>query len=703
MSVTAMLILVALVGMLGLAEIGYLFWAKRDAQKVADLAALAGAQALELCSPDNLDNGAARGNAFDDNRFAGDLRIECGHWRPDATVEERFVHGDPSLPLNAVKAVAARTVVPFFGMVQTLPRIQAVAVAILPDPQASFSVGSQLLRIDGQTPLGTTLKLVGADLDGTSVLGYDGLAQVKATPRGLLEALGIPVQADIGAGELDALLAGRTVSLGDLLDASAVLVSRSEAADIDLAALRNALAPAIDLNRLSIPLGSTPEQGGLFARIDAGQAAINGVLDAEVDVYGLLNTGIAIARGDNAVTVDGLDILGLVTAQARIIEPPSIAIGGPGVTAYNAQVRVFLDIDSNNIPAVSSLLGLLDVRLHLPIHLDLVNAMGTLQEIDCNADPPTATVRVQSSILRSCVGRVPPALRFSTQAVCDSQLQDEELLRLFGAPVVNGRFSLPALPDTQDITLAEGQSGSVRANPLAVGATVSELVEKLLGIMAQGVNPKNSDAPEQDTAQRLASRYIAATNPGSGRYNVDTIIQALRNGSSASGLEPLGQWEVKAAVPSPCGLLGLNTCWSDGSVWDSYRALVTGDGFGTLDVLLGGLLGGLVVNRCDSLLGNLNYNACVRNNLVSYLRTAPNGFLDPHADEGGLVDPTTDAVSCNGLLCLVLKPALALLKPLLNAVGRFLGETLEDVLGIQLGRTDVHMHSIQCKPVRLVQ
>ncbi|WP_213977580.1 pilus assembly protein TadG-related protein, partial [Serratia marcescens] len=78
MSVTMMLVMLALLAMLGLVEIGYLFWAKRDAQKVADLAALAGAQRLELCTADNSDNSAARQNALAQNRFAGTLQIRCG-------------------------------------------------------------------------------------------------------------------------------------------------------------------------------------------------------------------------------------------------------------------------------------------------------------------------------------------------------------------------------------------------------------------------------------------------------------------------------------------------------------------------------------------------------------------------------------------------------------------------------------------------
>lgn len=63
MSVTMMLVLLGLVGMLGLVEVGYLYWAKRDAQKVVDLASMAGAQRLDLCSANRTDNSAARGNA----------------------------------------------------------------------------------------------------------------------------------------------------------------------------------------------------------------------------------------------------------------------------------------------------------------------------------------------------------------------------------------------------------------------------------------------------------------------------------------------------------------------------------------------------------------------------------------------------------------------------------------------------------------
>ena len=66
MSVTMMLLMLGLVAMLGLVEIGYLYWAKRDVQKVADLSALAGAQRLDLCTADRKhDLIGARSNGLD--------------------------------------------------------------------------------------------------------------------------------------------------------------------------------------------------------------------------------------------------------------------------------------------------------------------------------------------------------------------------------------------------------------------------------------------------------------------------------------------------------------------------------------------------------------------------------------------------------------------------------------------------------------
>ncbi|KRG51934.1 TadG family pilus assembly protein [Stenotrophomonas beteli] len=700
MSVTMMLVMLAMLAMLGLIEIGYLFWAKRDAQKVADLAALAGAQRLELCSADNSDNSAARQSAVTQNGFAGTLQIRCGNWSASRGTGNRFAATvDASNPRNAVQVVAERSVLPFFGQNTSLPTVSVEAVARRSEPTAVFAVGSQLLRTKGDALLLSTLRMVGLDVSNATVLSYDGLAQANVTPSGLLKALNIPVTANLSVADFNRLLSVNKISLAQLVDATATVVGRDTTVGLQLRALSDLVATQLDINKLNIVLGSQSGGGGLFAEVVSPDGTVGSALESQINVLNLVTTAISIANAGNAVTVQGLNLLG-INVQAGVVEPPSIAMGGVGTRAYNAQVRLMVDVDSNNLFALGPLLNLLGTRLHLPVHVDVANAMGTLTGIQCGASPPKATIQVDSSVLRACVGNVAAAQRFSKSNVCDATLQNEQLLKLLGQPLITDRITLPALTSTQSLTLAAGETGSTQINPLALGNAVSDLVNELLRVLSGMLSSPQQGMSANDTAKALADRYLQAAFPSGGRYNVDQVIPLLRDGDASRNLAPLGNWTVKNGVPKPC-LLGLTTCWEDGSVWTGYRTTVTGQGLGLLDGLLGSLVGGLLINRCDSLLGNLiDYNGCVRNNLASYIQTAPAGFLDGSAGSG--VTSPGGTVSCSGLLCTLLKPVLAALKPVLNNVGTLLTNLLADVLGLELGRTDVNVQSIQCSAAQLV-
>lgn len=698
-SVMMMLLLLGLVAILGLVEIGHLYWAKREAQKVADLAALAGAQRLGLCSADNQDNRAARQNAMEQNRFAGSITIRCGNWGITNPAADHFREAvDSDHPLNAVKVITRRAALPFFGQNAGLPTVQAEAVAKLTPPSAVFSVGSQLLRVNGNSPLGNVLRLVGVNVDTATVLAYDGLAQAKVTPAGLLEALGLPVDVDMSVADFNRFLAANKVSLGRLLSATTTVLDRNGMAGLRLDALASRIGTQLDLDRLDIQLGSAGQAGGLFAAVVAPDGTIGSALQADINAMDLVTTAIAIASRSRGVAVDNLVIASGVEVRAGIIEPPSIAIGGVGARAYNAQVRVAIDIDSDKIPGLGPVLSTLGTRLKLPVYADVTNAMGTLTSLQCGQAPRTATIRVDASVLRSCVGKVAAADVFSRSEVCDTRLQNEQLLTLLGAPLINDRISIDALTGSQSLTLAEGETGSTRINPLAVGDTAQRLVDELLKVLSRMLDPRGQGMNQPTTAANLADQFLKAANPGGGRYDVDRTINLLRTGSQ--GLPPL-DWTVSKGVPFACGLLYLDTCFRDGSVWEGYRATATGQGLGALSGLLGSLLGGLAVERCNSLLGNLDYNNCLKRNLTSYLQTAPGGLLDAYSGSG-VTSPGNGAVTCNGLLCLVLKPALDFLKPLLNSVGTLLTRTLAEVLGLELGRTDVHVQSIQCAPAQLV-
>ncbi|SLM23045.1 TadG family pilus assembly protein [Stenotrophomonas indicatrix] len=700
MSVTMMLVMIALLAMLGLIEIGFLFWAKRDAQKVVDLAALAGAQRLDLCRPDNADNSAARQNALAQNTFPGQVQIQCGNWNATRGTADHFSPSvDAGNPRNAVRVIAERGVLPFFGQNSGLPTLRVQAVAKRSEPTAVFAVGSQLLRTNGNSPLMATLRLVGLDVTNATILSYDGLAQATVTPSGLLAALGIPVTADLSVADFNRLLSVNRISLAQLVNATATVVGRETAVGVQLQALSNLVGTRLDINQLNILLGSQNGGGGLFAQVISPDGTIGSALESRVNVLDLVTAAISIANDGNGVQVQGLNLLG-IDVKAGVVEPPSIAIGGVGARAYNAQVRLMVDVDSDRLFAIGPLLNLLGTRLHLPLHVDVANAMGTLTSIQCGAAPPTATVQVDSSVLRACVGKVNAADRFSKSNVCDATLQNEQLLKLLGQPLINDKVTLPALTSTQSLTLAAGQTGSTRINPLAVGTAVSDLVNELLRVLSGMLSSPKQGMSANDTAKALADRYLQAAFPSGGRYNVDQVIPLLRDGDPSRNLAALGNWTVTKGVPKPC-LIGLSTCWEDGSVWAGYRATVTGQGLGLLDGLLGSLVGGLLINRCDSLLGNLiDYNGCVRTNLASYIQTAPAGFLD--GQNGGGVTTPGNNVTCSGLLCALLNPVLAALKPVLNSVGTLLTNTLASLLGLELGRTDVSMQSIQCSSAQLV-
>ncbi|MNY72955.1 hypothetical protein D3C86_2116190 [compost metagenome] len=54
------------------------------------------------------------------------------------------------------------------------------------------------------------------------------------------------------------------------------------------------------------------------------------------------------------------------------------------------------------------------------------------------------------------------------------------------------------------------------------------------------------------------------------------------------------------------------------------------------------------------------------------------------------------------LLAAVLGPLIELLKPVLNSVGGLISSLLSNVLGLELGRTDVALQSMSCQNAKLV-
>lgn len=666
------LIVIALVG----TELGYLFFIKRELQKTADLAAVAGASAIQPA-----DCTAARAAAIanaGENLSGFTPAVTCGRWDPSQGTERHFTADQTAF--NAVHVVLEGAPPPLLAFFPGERSLRAEAIAAANDPLASFSVGSTLLRT-GDSVLGDLLKGIGLDLTGTSLVGYDGLAQVQITPGGLLQALGIPVASDIGVGELNTLLAAETVQLGTLLDAI-VTAGGQDTLLASNAALLNAVTTRLGVPSLTVQLGSLAGgPSGLFAEVVAPGANAASALNVGVNALDLLHSAIGVATQKHAVAVNGLSLTGLVSAKTVLIEPPSVAIGGVGATAYTAQLRTWVEIDTGSLPVIGHL-----ARVRLPIMIDVVNGRGTLTEMCTPAlrkpgGTERASIAVNASILKVCVGRpgANPANEneiFSTTASCDQNLADEDLLRLGlgGVNLVSLRthLKMDALPLQDSVTLAAGETGTV-GNDLLLGSTVRNITDALLATLLMETldrGPALTLAQRQTTAQNLwgaacttrACRVSRLTSVKAGIENTTAGLGGFLGGLSSDVLHLLNQ------------TLTLNVQGLLAGVGNLVGGLLTSVG-DILGAVLGGLIGG-----CTALIGS-NDAACV---------TEIANSLDGDTSGGG--DTVPNAVTA------LTAYLLQAIKPMLDAIGSsVLTPILRDLLGLHLGEIDVHLRTLNCQ------
>jgi len=687
-AISMLLMMLFLFTMLGVAEVGYLYWAKRDTQKIADLAALAGAQQLNACASDNSDNSVARGNAQTENHFSYGLTIACGTWDPvaNAGVADHFAATAYGNKPNAVKVTAQRPVLPIWGMAGRLPSVSASAVASGQQPVAVFSVGSTLATVDPTAPLGQLLKGVGLDLSGVSLAGYNGLATATITPAGLLNQLGVQVPANITVGGLNTLLASsvQANALIDVLNAIVTVAGQQQLVSTN-ATLVNAITASSTTALNNVTLGSNNGQaGGLFAQIVGPDSAAQSALNARVNALQLISTAIGVATRNHAltVTVPPTAIPGLtLTANASVIEPPAIGIGGVGTKAYTAQIRAFvrLQIASSNVPLIGGLLNsLVNIKLDMPIAIDLVNAQATLTDLCTQKDAcgrDLATISVASSVLKTCVGNFTQADAFSTAGSCDQipgANTDKTLLAVSlgssntSLANVTTHVAMGALPASGSDTFYAGKTENLPANgtPLTIGSTVSNLFSALLQVLIGMTVNTNASSLANNLGTDLWNANAAAHTGATPNNNQ---LAATLNQLSAN-TATLGSF-LQNAPQQVTDLLGSTLTLNLGGVLAGASGLV------------GGLL-----NAVGSILGN---TACALSTAqcIQYVQNTLSG--------------TSNGVS-NGLLG-VLGLVIQTLKAPLDALGTTaLSPLLTNTLGVNLGVSTVNLQSLQCHGVQLV-
>ncbi|MEG1768532.1 MAG: pilus assembly protein TadG-related protein [Comamonas sp.] len=706
---------------LGVVDLGYSFYAKRDLQRIADLAAIEAVQGMK--SPNENATCVSAGMSSIDSNWPSPIErattssVVCGEWNKTKYAAPRHFLA------NTADTTAARVMLegtsPTFIPIQWNRRVRAEAIAQRTEAATSFQIGSQLLNLNKDAPLGRVLTLIGLDAGKLTVLDANGLANAKITPSGLLKALGV----DLGIEGLAVLTPAQLADLNDLtllqiLNASAAVLSDNIVkANVDAAIviLKDLKIGSEKLLDIKIPLlgDSSAGTSGILTFLSLGKPSSPNAaaLDAQVGIGAILNTAIMIAANGHALQVQDTSLLNTVRLGLTVVEPPTIVVGrGVG---NSAQVRLNLDIDSKGLPLLGDLLDVLGVRINLPIKIDGVSADGMLNEdngVNCRSNPPSLNVDVASRVAKITIGN--PALG----PMDPSNLLIKTPLSLN----VRGPITASVLQahDETLLDIAKDQSKWTQTNPLLLGDTLAALTDAVFQLLGglfsppiinanwQGITTDGTVTLTKDAQiEALAKLYLEETKVN-GFYKIEPAINLMLKGRGVEGSDGYigklvdGDFSFQYAIPvMTCGLLGIGLCssdkWATGTFSEAltaYTSKVYGLG------LLGIPLGNGYTSCANLLSALLAANSCVLSNLNNLLKSQSAHVNLSNANAEALKNNT-----CNGALCVLLKPLLTPLTGLLNGVGQaLLSPLLKSVLGLELGRNEVKALDISCNSAELV-
>jgi len=677
---TAFAVLIGLVVLLS-AQIGYLFYMKRELQKAADLAALSAVQVLAPtgaasdCAAASPVAAAAQASAvanvpdFVDSITAADVAVDCKFWDPTRADAAGMHLFDPDAATGGrVNAVRVRIDKTLSALVPSVvggwmggTEVSVVAVASNTAPTATFSVESRLLRLASDGLLGKLLASLGATPAQLNVLDSAGLLDLDVTPSGLLQELGLPLSVLSGIGTPEELAALQAVSLGDLLNATLAVAQRtSGTAQAQIGLLSDIVGVLLDLAPLDVPIKLFGEGGVLDASLVTD---VQSALLADVKVTDLLQTSLMIANGDNLINLGlNVPILG-VQSRVRVVEPPSIAVGGVGTRASTAGVRIYFRLKTSDVPIVGPILSTSGTQVDLPLIVEVGQSDATLVSL-CEAPLTShqAVFDVKSSVANVCIGNFPSMGSdedfFSRANSCIedqfTSVQRHQILKVLGLLQVSSRVTLPVFRAGApvQVQLTEPPSSESTKSVNATDVDISELTKNVVAALTLGLLDDLSDQKTRipsGQADAFAEKLVGDTGAG---QSVSAVINKLN--WSADEINKLNDRVVKGGL---IGVLG-----------------------GTLQVV-GNLLDTVAAAAADT---------------VCLLGITPSNIRNCRIKSVAAL-ALTEGNASNGLLNIV----IALLQPLLDPLSDLLQQLLT-ILGLNLGETDVSLLSVDCGKPRLV-
>lgn len=539
-AVSAMaVILMATIGVAALVsiDIGYVFYGQRQLQKIADLAAVSGAQQLkraaDLATTSASVMAAVQGTATQ-NGYRPAVTTSCGDVASGAADGMRACLGlwDPGNPANgdsrrhfnsgynpatvspnAVRVQATMTLPVLFVFPGSSGRqLRAEAIAAGSPPVASFSLGSGL--VDVNTANGLLGTLLGPNVVVKfSAADWSGLVGSQIS----LEQLRIAA----GVGTINQLL-GLQLSLRDFY----ALVLK--------AANRDALlSTALGTPATTLGVGGVGAAVSLAKLLDLGVLAPAASSAAEVglNVASLIALAAQIARGDSSVALNlpTLNVPGILSASTRlrVIEPPQVAVGPVRQTSGSTQWittastgQLGLDV---NVQATTIKLGtLVDVSVQLPLRVRAATATADLTALQCAADATQrrATVDLAPRVADLCIAD-PDGGKGCAAVGKPVTLGSVYVLGIPIAALTGYVNTVSGAPPTKSsVTLAPGGTQTMQA-PIPVATLVKGLLDSLelnLAVLSLPLPVVKTDilSPLLAPVGSLLDQLLSATLPALG-------------------------------------------------------------------------------------------------------------------------------------------------------------------------------------------
>ncbi|WP_256749471.1 TadG family pilus assembly protein [Mesorhizobium sp. Mes31] len=303
-----------------------------------------------------------------------------------ANVSQRFQAG--VTPYNAVHVTLKKIPARYFAssLIPT-PVIGTEATASM-TPQATFSVGSRLLSVNGGILNALLSGLLGGNIS-LSVMDYNGLISADVSVLSFVDALA--TQVNVTGGTYSDVLASKA-SVGQVATAMANVPGLGNTAKVALQTIASKSTSTV-----KIPLSSLVDLGSLGS-LGLGQRPAG--LGVDASAMGMLTAAAVLANGTNQAQVDlGATIPGLLSTKLTIAigEPaqfsPWLSVGEIGTVVRTAQTRIKLVASVGvGTPGLGGGISLLAVNL--PLNVEVAYAEAKLTDITCPKGPSSINVSI---------------------------------------------------------------------------------------------------------------------------------------------------------------------------------------------------------------------------------------------------------------------------------------------------------------------